>query len=153
MSKDNNFTYEVIEKDEANSLNDKVLKRGIEAEFHMFELDQHQDALMKRLDELRGQLNLEAAKQTNVEEHHDDAIALIRELAPEKMEAIRIWLNSKKVIDDHAPMRDKLEEAMELHKAEVEEIIKITGWEPPKDAEENNKEDDETKEVSESESE
>ena len=143
MSQNNKFTYEVVEKDEIDPLNDKVLKKGLEVEFRMFELDQHQDALMKRLDELRGQLNLEAAKQTNVEDNHDDAISLVRELDPIKQEAIRIWLNAKSVIDQHAPTRDELEEALELHKTEVEEIIKVTGWTPPKDAKENNEENNE----------
>lgn len=129
MSKDN-ITYEIIEKDEENPLNDKLKKRGVEVEFRMYELDGYTDAALKRLDEFRGQLNIEDAKMKNVEENHDDAIALVRELDPVKQTAIRIWLNSKNIIDTLAPKRDELEKLFEEHKAEIEEIKKQTGWQP-----------------------
>ena len=153
MSKDNNFTYEVIEKDEENPLNDKIRKSGISVEFQMFELDHQQENYLKHLDQIRAQLNLEDAKQKNVEDNHADAVALVSELEPTKQEAIRIWLNAKKIIDEGGPARDMYEEALEEHNKEVEEIVKAIGWEPPQDAEENNETNDETEEVGESDSE
>lgn len=138
MSKDN-ITYEIVEKNEESPLLDKIVKKGIEVEFTMQELDDYTMAALSRLDEFRGQLNLEDAKMKNVEENHDDAIALVRELDPVKQNAIRIWLNSKNMVDTLAPKRDELEKLFEEHKAEIEEVKKQTKWKAPKQESHDNK--------------
>lgn len=130
MSKDK-ITYEFVERDEENPLNDKLVKKGLTVEFQMFELDQYTEAALQQLDTLRGQLNYEDARVKNVEENHEDAIALVRDLDPIKQNAIRIYLDATNKIADLGPKRDKLEEAFEEHKAEIEEIKKQTGWEAP----------------------
>lgn len=130
MSKDK-YIYEIVEKDEANPLKDKLVKKNVEVEFTMEQLDQYTESALRQLDQFRGQLNLEAAKQKNVEDNHDDAIALVRELDPVKQNAILIWLKAKEIIDAVAPRRDELEEAFEEHKKEIEVIKKQTGWVPP----------------------
>ena len=129
MSNDK-ITYEIVEKNEENSLFDKVVKKGMDIEFQMSQMDDFTNAAVQRLDEMRGKLNLEAAKMQNVMDNHDDAISLVRDLDPVKQEAIRIWLNSKHLVDGLAPKRDEMEEALKEHEAEVEEIKKQTGWEP-----------------------
>ena len=131
MSKDKKHKYEFVERDEANPLNDKLVKKGVEVQFTMSELDNYTKAALQRLDEFRGKLNIEAAKMQNVMDHHDDAISLVRELEPVKQEAIKIWLNSKTLVDEIAPKRDELEKLLEEHKAEIEEIKKQTGWTAP----------------------
>lgn len=131
MSKDN-ITYEIVEKNEENPLQDKIMKKGIEIEFTMQELDEYTNAALSKLDEFRGQLNLEEAKMTNVNENHGDAISLVSELDPVKQNAIRIWLNAKNMVDTLAPKRDELEKMFDEHKAEIEEIKKQTKWEAPK---------------------
>ena len=131
MSKDKTYTYEFVERDEVNPLNDKLVKRGVEVEFSMFELDNYTKAALQRLDEFRGKLNLESAKMQNVMDHHDDAISLVRELDPVKQEAIKIWLTSKNIVDELAPKRDELEKLLEEHEKEIEEIKKQTGWTAP----------------------
>lgn len=128
MSKDK-VTYKIVEKNEEDPLKDKIIKKGIEVEFTMQELDDYTHAALTRLDEFRGQLNLEDAKMKNVEENHEDAISLVRGLDPVKQNAIRIWLNSKNMVDTLAPKRDELEKMFEEHKAEIEEVKKQTGWE------------------------
>lgn len=137
MSKDKKYTYEFVERDETNPLNDKIVKKGVEIEFSMFELDRYTEAALKQLDEYRGKLNIESAKMSNVEDNHDDAIALVRDLDPVKQEAIKIWLNSKGVVDALAPRRDELEESLAEHQAEIEEIKKQTGWAAPVNEPEN----------------
>lgn len=134
MSKDN-ITYEIVEKNEENPLQDKIVKKGIEVEFTMQELDEYTSAALSKLDEFRGQLNLEDAKMKNVEENHGDAISLVSELDPVKQNAIRIWLSAKNMVDTLAPKRDELEKMFDEHKAEIEEIKKQTKWEPPKEKE------------------
>lgn len=139
MSKDKKFTYEFVERDEENPLNDRVVKKGVEVEFNMYELDNYTDQALRTLDEYRGKLNIEDAKIKNVEQHHDDAIALVRNLDPVKQNAIHIWLKSKEFVDAIAPKRDELEKALKEHEAEIAEIKKQLQWEPPV-TEDNNEE-------------
>lgn len=145
------YTYEFVERDEENPLNDRVVKKNVEVEFQMFELDQYTDTAVRQLDEIRAQLNMEDAKQKNVEEHHQDAVSLVSGLDPVKQNAVFIWLRAKQIIDELGPRRDKLEEALKEHEAEVEVIKKQTGWEPPaKEAEkdETNKDEPSKEDVS-----
>lgn len=130
MSKDKKYIYEYVERNEEDPLKDKIVKKGVEVEFTMQELDNYTESALTRLDEFRGQLNLEDAKMKNVEENHPDAVDLVRELDPVKQNGIRIWLNAKNLVDTLAPKRDELEKLLEQHKAEIDEIKKQTGWEP-----------------------
>lgn len=146
------FTYEVIEENKDNPLETRVKKSNINVEFAMHELDTQQANLLKYLDEIRGKLNIEDAKMQNVTNNHEDAINLVKDLDPVKQEAIRIWLNSKSIVDQLGPKRDQFEEALEEHNAEVKYIIEVTGWEPPKedaqeDKQENSQADDESSEA------
>lgn len=141
------YVYEIVEKNEADPLQDKVRKSNIDVEFTMQELDFQQDNILKYLDEIRGKLNIEAAKMSNVEDNHKDAVALVSQLSPVKQEAIRIWLNSKSLVDQLGPKKEEGEKALEQHKEEVAHIIKVTGWEPPKkDANEDTTKEGDTKE-------
>lgn len=127
MSKDKKYIYEVVEENE-NPLETKMVKRGVEVEFTMQQMDDYSSAALRTLDQYRGQLNLEDAKMKNVVENHEDAVTLVKDLDPVKQNAIRIWLNSKAMIDEMAPKRDELEEALKEHKQEIKDIIKQTGW-------------------------
>lgn len=140
MSKDKKLTYEIIESNDDPMLT-KFIKKGVEVEFTMQEMDNYTNTALGMLDRFRGQLNLEDAKMKNVEEHHEDAVSLVRDLDPVKQNAIRLWLNAKAVVDEFAPKRDELEKAFADHKAEEEEIIKQTGWKPKQDDDQENKED------------
>lgn len=129
MSKDKKTVYEVRTENPDNTLQSILVKKGVEVEFTMEQMDRYTSEALRMLDQYRGQLNLEDAKMKNVEANHDDAIALVRDLDPIKQNAIRIWLKAKEIIDVMAPKRDELEEKLEEHKAEIEEIKKQTGWE------------------------
>lgn len=128
MSKDKKHVYEILEENPDNTLESKLVKRGVDVEFTMQQMDDHTTQALSTLDQWRGQLNLEDAKMKNVEEHHPDAITLVKDLDPVKQNAIHIWLKAKEIIDMVAPRRDELEQRLEEHKAELEEIKKQTGW-------------------------
>lgn len=130
MSKDKNV-YEIVEANEVNSLESKLVKKNVDVEFTMQQMLDYERSADKMMIEYRGKLNIEDAKMQNVIEHHDDAISLVRDLDPVKQNAILIWLKSKEIIDQLAPKRDELQKAIDEHKAEIEEIKKQTGWEPP----------------------
>lgn len=137
MSNNKEYIYEFIERDETNPLNDKLVKKNVDVEFTMAQLDQYTHEALRQLDQMRGQLNLEAAKQSNVVENHEDAISLVKDLDPVKQNAILIWLKAKEMIDALAPRRDKLEADLKEHEAEIEVIKKQTGWTAPVKAEDN----------------
>jgi hypothetical protein len=148
MSQDKTYKYEVLEEAE-NPLETKLVKRSVDVEFTMQQMLDYENAADKQLIELIGKIDLEDAKMKNVVEHHDDAIALVRDLDPIKQNAIHIWLKSKEIIDVYAPKRDELRKAIDEHKAEIKSIKEQTGWEPPtQDDSEDKKEDDATEESS-----
>lgn len=129
MSKDK-YVYEIVETNEENSLQSKLVKKNVDVEFNMQQMLDYENNADKMMREYIGKLKIEGAKMKNVEEHHDDAISLVSELDPVKQNAILIWLKSKEIIDALGPKRDELQKAIDEHKAEIAEIKKQTGWEP-----------------------
>lgn len=129
---DKKHIYEIVEKDEANSLNDTLVKRNVDVEFTMQQMLDHEKSADKMMLEYIGKLDIEDAKMKNVVENHEDAINLVKELDPVKQEAIKIWLLSKSIVDQLGPKRDELQKAIDEHKAEIKNIKEQTGWEPPK---------------------
>lgn len=126
---DKTYSYEIVEEKE-NPLETKLVKRNVDVEFTMQEMLDYENAADRQALEIQKQLDLEEAKQKNVEEHHGDAISLVSELDPIKQQAILIWLKAKEKIDVYGPKRDDLKKAIDEHKAEIAVIKEQTGWEP-----------------------
>lgn len=129
MSNNKKYTYKLVEENE-NPLESKFVKKNVDVEFTMQQMLDYENSADRQMIEIRGKIDLEDAKMKNVEENHDDAIALVRDLDPVKQNAILIWLRSKEVVDVLCPKRDELQAAIDEHKAEIAVIKEQTGWEP-----------------------
>lgn len=147
MSNSKKYTYEIVEEAE-NPLETKFIKKNVEVEFNMQQMLDYENAADRQVIEMIGKIDIEDAKMKNVEDYHDDAIALVRDLDPVKQQAILIWLKSKEIVDALCPKRDELKKAIQEHKDEIKVIKEQTGWEPYNEKENDESDKEGAKEVS-----
>lgn len=128
------YTYELLEE-QGDVLKHKLVKKNVDVEFTLADMLNAQEQLKRHVTEARSQMDVEIAKMKNVEEHHADAVALVKALDPLKQTAIKIWVNAKIRVDELGPYKDKLVNAMRSDQEEIAEMLKQTGLELPADVE------------------
>ena len=124
-------TYEYIKEDKKDVLQSKIVKKNVEVEFTMQQLLDQEENLDKYRREIVAKIENDKAVQSNVEEYHNDAVELVRNLDPIKQNAIFLWLRSQQSLDTHEPKLVEVDKVFEEHNKEVEEIKKQTGWVAP----------------------
>lgn len=121
------ITYEIKKKKGDDVTSFQIIKKGAEIPFTLAEMLGYQEQMATMLKETRAQMDLEIAKMKNVEDHHDDALSLVKSLDPVKQKAIQIWINSKIMVDALGPKKDQIVEAIKADQKDLEEILKQTG--------------------------
>lgn len=102
-----------------------IVKSGHEVEFKMGEVRDHMEKVKTLRKELEAQIELEKAKQVNVEGHH----AVVQGLTEEDLAAVSIYYASKGI---QKKSEEKLKEVVALlaeYDAELLEIKEQTGFE------------------------
>lgn len=117
----------VIKEANEDPLKATISKENVTVDFNLADFTAQQEAVEKRLAEVRGQMDIECAKQKNVNQNHEDAIALVSGLDPVKQNAVRIWLNATYAINQLGPCKDKLIEAKKFDEEELKIILEQTG--------------------------
>lgn len=102
-----------LKKSEVEGGEDIILKEGEVHEFTMSQVNSNLVELNKAERELSSQIELENAKMTNVENHHE----IVKELEDEKMNAVAVFYSAKL-------MRDACQKKLEQVIAMKEELAK-----------------------------
>ena len=100
-----------------------IVKTGQTHEFKMSEVKAHLDKIEKAKKELSAQIELEAAKMANVEEHHP----FVKEFEGERLAAVAIYAETK---TRHKVCSEKLEQIEKVEAetlADLEEVKTQTG--------------------------
>lgn len=113
------ITYKV--KRDGDSV--KLEKRGYVIEFSMDQIKAHMEKLKSAEKALSSQIELEKAKQKNVEDHHE----IVHVLTDEQMAAASIYYQSKGVLKQSETKLADVQGAIKEYEEELAEIEKQTG--------------------------
>lgn len=124
------YTYEVIKVEEDSNFS-TILKKNVEVEFTMAELHEHEGRVNNIKKEVETKLAMEQAAMKNVEEHHGEAIMMVKDMEPLKQHALLMWLKSKATVLELEPKMKEITEALEAHQEEVKDIKEKINWVAP----------------------
>ena len=124
------YKYEVLEENEDVMLT-KIVKRNVDVEFTMQELKDHEERVHGILKELEAKCAMEKAAMENVEHFHGEAVALVKDLSPEKQHALYVYLRAFASVLEIEPKLEEVKKAFDEHNEEVKDIINQTGWIAP----------------------
>lgn len=113
-----NITYKIKEGEEGI-----IVKCGHEVEFKMSEVRPHMEKLQKAKEKHAAQIELEVAKQRNVEDNHP----VIGGLTDEEMTAAAIYHESKGTQKTSEDQIKAIDELLESYEKELKEIEAQTG--------------------------
>ena len=113
-----NITYKIKEGTE-----DVILKSGHEVEFNLTDVKPHVEKMRSTQKELLSQIDLEAAKQRNVEDHHP----VVSGLTDEEMAAVSIYYASKGIQKKSEEKLKEITELLQGYESELKEIKAQTG--------------------------
>ena len=113
-----NITYKLKEGEEQ-----VVVKSGHEVEFKMSDVKAHMDKMNTLKKELVSQIDLEAAKQRNVEDHHQ----VVAGMVDEEMAAVSIYYASKGIQKRSEEKLKEVESLLEEYAKELGAIEEQTG--------------------------
>lgn len=110
------ITYKLKKGAEGEEL--VVVKRGHEVEFKMSDVKAHVEKMKTLRKELEAQVELERAKQQNVEDHHP----IVGGMTDEEMAAVSIYYASKGI---QKKSEEKLQDVVKLLMEYGDELLEI----------------------------
>ena len=113
--------YKILRQDEEGK--NIIEKSGIKQEFTVEEMKANAVVLLKIKKEVEANLNLKKAECTNIEQNHPELF----ELPPEKRFAIHMHWVSHDQIKPHEDKLEEINEILDRHYSELNEISKQTG--------------------------
>lgn len=115
------YSYKLKEVKE-NPLDSIVEKSGITAEFSINQLLEEGKRIEKKVTEIKGQLTIEEAKKTNVEENHPFVLEELSEEEIKKAHHITFHRQLKSNISQLNEYISRLENAIKENNEEIEKI-------------------------------
>jgi predicted nucleic acid-binding Zn-ribbon protein len=117
------FKYEILTPNEDPQLA-TIVKRKVDVEFTMQQLDDQEHALTKKITELKAQRDYEDAVCQNVEHFHE----WVKDFDAEKISTLSIYTKARTNLDQINPVLAKYEEVLAEHLVEVAEIKHQIGY-------------------------
>jgi hypothetical protein len=127
MSNKDKFVYEIVKKDEKDFTMSTIVKKGVEVEFRLHDVQRHAEQLRKQLDEATAEMNLRNAEVTNIEENHP----FVKDFTPEQLHALNLYIASKGDSEKLTPIVAQIQAALDGYATEQEDIYKQLGLEEP----------------------
>lgn len=125
---ENKFTYEVVEAKDDPRLS-VLVKKGVEVQFTMSEIEAHEQQLEKALREARATVDVHAAQMVNIETHHP----FVKEFDAEQLHTLQMYITALRQVETFEPQIKKIEEAQAEYNAEKAEITKQCDLPPVKE--------------------
>ena len=115
------ITYNLKKMEEGQE--QRIEKHGHVFDFSLSEVKAHMEKLAKARKELESQIELEKAKQQNVEAHHE----IVHIITDEQMAAVSIYYASKGILKKCEERLNDILGAQKEYEEDIAEIEKQTG--------------------------
>lgn len=120
------YKYKIVKEDADDFRNSVILKKGIEAEFTVSELNRIEKEVRKQLKESTAQYNLEAAKCDNIERNHE----YVRDFTEEQLFTIHLYAEARKNYKKYKDHAEKIERDLATYEGEMAEMYTQLGKTP-----------------------
>jgi hypothetical protein len=122
------YTYEILTKDEKDTLETKVKKSGLTAEFTLKQVYDHKALVEKDIKERAAKVELCVATMKNIEINHPDVAEIIKSIKKGKKKGTGIfatlflWIQQDMERDNQKRMIKEREEVINEYETELEVI-------------------------------
>jgi galactokinase len=139
------FTYTVLEKNKEDFKQSKIVKKNVEVEFTLADVEKHEKLVRKQLKEAKTQMDVHAAEMFNISEHHP----FVKDFTEEQYHTLEMYIEAMRKVAQLSPAVEAREKALEEYALEVQDIYKQCKFELPMEEEKKDVVEEATPEVEE----
>jgi hypothetical protein len=120
------YKYKIVKEDKDDFKSSTILKKGIEAEFTVRDLESMEKEVRKTLKEAIAQYNLEAAKVENIERNHE----FVKEFTEEQLFTLGMYVEARKNYTRFKKFADETEVKLAEYEEEMKDMYEKLGVTP-----------------------
>lgn len=132
MSKKPDFTYEVVEENKDDFKLSRIMKKNVEVEFNLKDVELHEKRVRTELKEAKSQTDIHAAEMFNISEHHP----FVKDFSEEQYHALELYIEAMRKVAQLNPAIEAREKALKEYELEKQDIYQQCKFELPMETEE-----------------